>query len=92
MGTVQCTYIPTVGILLMLHPRTADCNGFAGFEATSPLKGAVKIFLFNVAEVRFGVRLYSIGLDGTARGRCPEATGHGSRMRYKGSSGSPVLF
>ena len=72
----------------LLHPRIADCNGFAGFEATSSLKGAVKIFLFNVAEVR----LYSIGLDGTAKGRCREATGHGSKMRYKGSSGSPVLF
>ena len=38
------------------------------------------------------MRLYSIGLDGTARGRCREATGDGSKMRYKGSSGSPVLF
>ena len=46
----------------MLHPRTADCNGFAGFEATSPLKGAVKIFLFNVAEVR----LYRFGVSGSA--------------------------
>jgi hypothetical protein len=54
----------------------------------------VKTFLFSVARLyRFGGpegRLYSIGSDGTARGGCQE--GHGSKMRYKGSSGTPVLF